>query len=126
MKSDDYFLITQRYRKIFVRDFSLMTSIGVYDYEHKRLQQVRVNLELWVENNEPEDDFGKVLDYDQVIDAISKVLSVHHELQETLAQEIADSVLLLPTVVAVKVRTEKLEANPNAAAIGVEMFKANA
>jgi dihydroneopterin aldolase len=113
----------ERYR-IFVRDLVLMCRIGAYPEERLKTQRVRFNLDILVQAPADPigDDLAQVLSYDTVIADIRELTARGHiNLVETLAAEIADICLADPRVAEVKVIVEKLDVEPAAAGVGVEI-----
>lgn len=112
--------------RVFVRDLIMPCSIGAYDFERKIMQNVCFNVDVDVRRvQHSSDDMRHVFSYDLVIDAIKIILGRGHvELIETLARDIADSVLSHPSVVRVTVRVEKLDVI--AGKVGVEIKRQRA
>jgi dihydroneopterin aldolase len=111
-------------RRIFVRDLVLLADIGVYRREQGKLQRVRLNLELFADDagGPPTDRLKDVVDYAKVIDAVRALVGRGRvKLVETLAEQIAACCLGDPRVRRVRVQVEKLDAVPDAAAVGVEI-----
>jgi dihydroneopterin aldolase len=68
------------------------------------------------------DDLTNVLSYDAVIAAIKRLVADGHiNLVETLAERIAETCLADHRVTHVRVSVEKLEVEPDAAGVGVEI-----
>ncbi|WP_395698578.1 (5-formylfuran-3-yl)methyl phosphate synthase [Methylocella sp.] len=109
--------------RIFVRDFLLPCSIGAYEFERAQKQDVRFNVDVDVHRARLQsDDMRDVFSYDLVTDAIRIIAGRGHiELVETLAREIAESVLRHPAVARVTVRVEKLDVIRGA--VGVEIVR---
>jgi dihydroneopterin aldolase len=116
---------------MFVRDLVLAASIGVHPFEHDAPQRVRINLDLFVEDDSARqpggnpvgrDVLSRVVDYEKVADAVRQlVLSGHVRLVETLAERIAQVCLADARVAVARVRVEKLDILPDAASVGVEI-----
>jgi 7,8-dihydroneopterin aldolase/epimerase/oxygenase len=105
---------------MFVRDLVLPFRIGVYGYEHKAPQRVRVNAELLVESAVADDDFGRVVNYETLVNGIRELARGEHiNLVETLAERIIDLSMVDPRVLAVRVSVEKLDVYPDAESVGV-------
>ena len=124
---DEHEELAGHYR-MFVRDLELGCSIGVYDHEKASRQQVRINADLLVK--EPgsraasADDIRHVMSYETVIEGIKSICAAGHiNLVETMAEEIAAMCLDDRRVSKVLVRIEKLEIEPNAAGIGIEIVR---
>ncbi len=109
--------------RILIRDLELTASIGVYAHERRARQRVRINIELSVrDEGDPRDDLGNVVCYQAIVDGVKAIIADGHvALVETLAERIAGRCLDDPRAEAVRVRVEKLDAIPEAAAVGVEI-----
>ena len=110
-------------RRVFVRDLVLPAHIGIYEHEKAAPQRVRINLDLEVEDGPPEaDEIGCVVSYEPLVIAARDILaSGHIALLETLAEQLARECLTDPRVRLAKVRVEKLDAFPDAGAVGIEI-----
>jgi dihydroneopterin aldolase len=114
----------KRIRHVFVRDLELEANIGVHRREKGRLQPVRINVDLTVEETEGEvgDQLANVVDYGAVVDGIKAILAGGHlNLVETLAERVAEHCLADRRVKVARVRIEKLEVIPEAQSVGVEI-----
>ena len=114
----------KRIRHVFVRDLELEANIGVYRREKGRLQPVRINIDLTVEETVGVvgDRLENVVDYGAVVEAVKAILaSGHLNLVETLAEQIAAHCLTDSRVKVARVRIEKLQVVPEAASVGVEI-----
>ena len=113
-------------RRLFVRGLILDANIGVHDHEKGRTQRVNVDVDLFLRPfQQPIDDqIDNVLDYDFVRDeARALIASGHINLQETLAEALADVCLEREQVVAVRVATSKLDVYDDCAAVGYEITR---
>lgn len=110
-------------RHIFLRDMVLMCCIGVHRHEQSAPQRVRINLDLAVrDDRELGDDLNNVVCYEQVADAIRRLVDSRHiKLVETLAEEIASVCLSDSRIRSVRVRVEKLDVFADIASVGVEI-----
>jgi FolB domain-containing protein len=97
--------------RVFVHDFVMPCSIGAYDFERGLKQDVRFNIDVDVRRpRHHSDDMRYIFSYDLIVDAIKIILGRGHiDLIETLARDVADSVLRHPSVAQVSVRVEKLD-----------------
>ena len=114
---------TGHYR-IRITDLVLPASIGVYDREKQAPQRVRINVELTVaEHGRPlGDDIANVLSYEDIVSGIRAILGRGHiNLVETLAEDIAALCLDDARVAGARVSVDKLDVEPDAAAVGVEI-----
>ena len=106
--------------RMFVRDLVLPFRIGIYGHEQKAPQRVRVNAELLVESAAAEDDFGRVVNYETIVNGIRELARGEHiNLVETLAERVIDLAMVDPRVLAVRVSVEKLDVYPDAESVGV-------
>jgi dihydroneopterin aldolase len=113
-----------RVRHMFVRDLVLSCLIGVYKHEQRKPQRIRINIDVAVreEGKAKSDLLADVVDYEELTDKVrALVASGHVNLVETLAERIADLCLAEERIEAARVRVEKLDIFPDAAAVGVEI-----
>jgi 7,8-dihydroneopterin aldolase/epimerase/oxygenase len=111
-------------RHMFIRDLVLECLIGVHKHEQRKPQRIRINVDLAVREagRTRSDKLTDVVDYEEVADRIRAIVaSGHVNLVETLAENIAEMCLADPRIAAVRVRVEKLDIFPDAAAVGVEI-----
>lgn len=115
-------------RRILIRDLVLQARIGVFKREKLGPQRVRINVELDVADRPVRDErVGDVVRYDKLIAAIRAMLAQGHvNLVETLAERVAEICLAPADARGVLVRVEKLETDPDVAAVGVEIRRTRA
>ena len=113
-------------RRVFLRDFEIQANIGVHDFEKRGTQRIVVSVDLFVPlaaTTPRHDRIAEVLDYDFIHASIRARVAVGHiNLQETLCDELARTMLAHPLVEAVRVSTEKPDVYPDCDAVGVEVF----
>ncbi|SDG55698.1 dihydroneopterin aldolase [Roseospirillum parvum] len=116
-------------RHVFLRDLERPCRIGVHAHERERPQRVRINLDLAVWEDQPDqigDNLANVVCYEMVAERIRAILDDGHvNLVETLAERIAHLCLQDPRVHSARVRIEKLEVFPDAFSAGVEIERFN-
>lgn len=112
--------------RVFVHDLVMACAIGAYDHERGIKQNVRFNVDVDVRRaTSRSDDMRDIFSYDLITDSIKIILGRGHiDLIETLARDLADSVLRHPSVVRVCVRIEKLDVIRGA--VGVEIRRERA
>jgi 7,8-dihydroneopterin aldolase/epimerase/oxygenase len=110
-------------RHVFIRNLEVLAQIGIYGHEQGKLQPVRINVDLAVEDAIViEDRLDKVVDYGAIAANIRAIIDAGHiNLAETLAERIAASCFDDPRVTSARVRVEKLHALPGAESGGVEI-----
>jgi dihydroneopterin aldolase len=110
--------------RIVIRDMELGFRIGVHAHEKLAPQRVRLNVEIEVRPGPVyrQDDIEQVLSYEYVLNGIKAMaLGEHIQLVETLAERVAALCLADPRALRARVRVEKLEVEPSAAGVGVEI-----
>ncbi|MGH1367517.1 MAG: dihydroneopterin aldolase [Maritimibacter sp.] len=110
--------------RISLRDHIVEVEIGAFQAERGTTQRVSFNIVVEVEppTGPIEDDVDKILSYDTISEAIAHELAAQRlNLLETLAERIAERILIAPQAVRVFVRIEKLDRGPGA--LGVEIMR---
>jgi dihydroneopterin aldolase len=111
--------------RISLRDHVAEVEIGAFQQERGTTQRVRFNIVVEVQplTGPVDDDVDRILSYDRVTEAIAHELAEERlNLLETLAERIAERILLEPQAMRVFVRIEKLDRGPGA--LGVEIVRA--
>jgi dihydroneopterin aldolase len=113
-------------RRIFVREVVMDARIGIQPAELAAPQRVVLNVDLFVPlavSTPKEDHIHEVVDYDFVRTSIrQRIAAGHINLQETLVDDIARTLLAHPAVRAVRVTSEKPDIYEDVEAVGVEVF----
>jgi dihydroneopterin aldolase len=113
-------------RRLFLRDYQVMSNIGVHDFEKKGEQRVLFNVDLFIPlaaSTPSQDNLSEVVDYDFIRSTIEeRVARGHIQLQETLCDDIARALLLHPKVRGVQVSTRKPDVYVDCESVGVEIF----
>jgi dihydroneopterin aldolase len=113
-------------RRLFLRNYTVNTNIGVHDFEKQGQQRVLFNVDLYVPmalSTPQADELDEVVDYDFIRRSIMERVSLGHvQLQETLADDVLRAMLAHPRVRAARVSTEKPDVYPDCDAVGVEVF----
>ena len=110
-------------RHVFIRNLELPAQIGVHHHEVGKMQPVRINVDLAVEDLiDLGDQLSKVVDYGVIEAKIRAILAEGHlNLVETLAERIASACFEDARVKTARVRVEKLHALSAAESAGVEI-----
>ena len=110
-------------RHVFIRDMEVLAHIGIHGHEQGKLQPVRINVDLAVEDVVAlADRLDLVVDYEAIAHKIRALVAAGHiNLAETLAERIAAACFEDQRVKATRVRVEKLHALPGAESAGVEI-----
>ncbi|MEM6306778.1 MAG: dihydroneopterin aldolase [Pseudomonadota bacterium] len=110
--------------RISVRDLVIDVEIGAFQAERGTTQRIRFNVVVEVTDHNAafDDDVDKILSYDRVTEAIAAELSAERlNLLETLAERVADRILVDPMAARAFVRIEKLDRGPGT--LGVEIVR---
>ena len=110
-------------RHVFIRNLEVLAHIGVHGHEHGKMQPLRINVDLAVEDSAVlADRLELVVDYDAITKKIRTILAAGHiNLAETLAERIAVACFEDSRVKTARIRVEKLHALPGAESGGVEI-----
>jgi len=110
-------------RHVFIRNLELLAQIGVHGHEKGKMQPVRINVDLAVEDAAVlEDKLELVVDYGAITRKIRGLIGKGHiNLAETMAERIAALCFEDARVQSARVRVEKLHALPGAESAGVEI-----
>ena len=110
-------------RHVFIRNLEVLAQIGVHGHEKGKMQPVRINVDLAVEDAATiEDRLDQVVDYGAITRKIRGLIGKGHvNLAETMAERIAALCFEDARVKTARVRVEKLHALPGAESAGVEI-----
>ena len=111
--------------RISLRDHIVDVEIGAFQAERGVTQRISFNVvvEVLPLTGPIDDDVDRILSYDKVTEAIAFELADERlNLLETLAENVADRILLEPQAMRTFVRIEKLDRG--AGALGVEIVRA--
>ena len=113
-------------RKVIIKNLVLNIFIGIHNFEKKKKQKVRFNIEVitnpFVKPNNK--DLTTILNYEEIINKIKiLVKKKHHELLEDLAENIFAIIFQNKLVQKAKIKIEKLEIIKNSESVGVEFSK---
>ena len=110
--------------RISLRDHSVEVEIGAFQAERGTRQRICFNVVVEVQPivGHIDDDVDRILSYDRVTEAIATELGAERlNLLETLAERIAERILMEPQALRAFVRIEKLDRGPGA--LGVEIVR---
>ena len=113
-------------RKVIIKNLILNIFIGIHNFEKKKKQRVRFNIEVITDPNiKPNNkDLSTILNYEDVINKIQTVVKKqHHELIEDLAENIFKIIFQNRIVKKTNVKIEKLDIVKNSESVGIEFSK---
>ena len=117
------------YDLIFLNDFVIQASIGVYKHEKEITQPLRINIIAKVKNPKKINDnnLHSVVCYNQISKKIKKIIkSGHTILLEKLAEKIFQECFKNKRIETMKIRLEKLDAIQGAESAGIEVERSRA
>ncbi|HEU0160602.1 MAG TPA: dihydroneopterin aldolase [Hyphomicrobiaceae bacterium] len=116
-------------RRVFVRDFEIVASVGVFEHEKRYEQRILLSADLAVRDDYDgvSDRLEDVLDYSTLVEGIALLVQQEHvNLLETLAERIARHCLADRRVESVRIRIEKPDALPMCRSVGIEIERGRA
>ena len=113
-------------RKVIIKNLVLNIFIGIHNFEKKKKQRVRFNIEV-VTNpyiKPSNKDLSTILNYEDLINKIKLLVKKqHHDLIEDLAENIFKIIFQNKLVKKTNVKIEKLDIIKNSESVGVEFSK---
>ena len=113
-------------RKILVKDLIIKILVGIHNFEKKKKQRVRFNIDISTDSNiKPNNNnLASIVNYEDTINKITYVTEKkHHELLEDLAENIFDIIFENKIVKKVTLKLEKLDIIKNTESVGIEVSK---
>ena len=113
-------------RKVVIKNLILNIFIGIHDFEKKKKQKVRFNIEVETNpNTKPSNkDFSTIVDYETLVNKIKELVKKqHHELLEELAENIFRIIFQNKLVKKVNIKLEKLHIIKESESVGVDITK---
>jgi 7,8-dihydroneopterin aldolase/epimerase/oxygenase len=113
-------------RKVIIKNLVLNIFIGIHNFEKKKKQRVRFNIEVVTNPNiKPNNkDLTTILNYEDLINKIKLLVKKqHHELIEDLAENIFKIIFKNKLVEKTSIKIEKLDIIKNSESVGIEFSK---
>ena len=113
-------------RKVFIKDLTLNIFIGIHNFEKKKKQKVRFNIEIMTDPNinPSKKNMSTILNYETIVSKIYLLVKKkHHDLLEELAENIFNVIFKFRLVKKVKIKIEKLEIIKETEAVGINVSK---
>ncbi|MDC0619260.1 dihydroneopterin aldolase [Pelagibacteraceae bacterium] len=113
-------------RKVIIKNLVLNIFIGIHNFEKKKKQRVRFNIEVITNPNVKPDnrDLSTILNYEELVKKIKLLVKKqHHELIEDLAENIFKIIFHNKIVKKINVKIEKLDILKNSESVGIEFSK---
>ena len=113
-------------RKVFIKNLILNVFIGIHNFEKKKKQRVRFNIEV-VTNpyiKPSNKDLSTILNYEDLINKIKLLVKKqHYELIEDLAENMFEIIFQNRLVKKINIKIEKLDIIKNSESVGIEFSK---
>ncbi len=113
-------------RKILVKDLIIKILVGIHNFEKKKKQRVRFNIEIIIDPNLAPDEgnLNSIVNYEDIIKSIKKITNKrHYPLLETLGEDIFFRLFKDTKIKKIKLRIEKLDIIKNTSSVGIEIEK---
>ena len=113
-------------RKVIIKDLILNISIGIHNFEKKKRQRVKFNIEILSNpyvfpNNK---DLKSIINYEEIVYKIEKLTNLkHHELLEDLSENIFNMIFRNKLVKKINLKIEKLDILKKTKSVGIEVSK---
>ena len=113
-------------KKILIKELILNLKLGYYDFERKKSQKVKFNLEIDYEDKKPtsDKDIKSIVNYGKVVKLITKLVDKkHYNFLETLAEDVFDVLFKDRRIDKIMLQIEKLEILKECASVGIQITK---
>ncbi len=113
-------------RKVIIKDLILNIFVGIHNFEKKKKQRVRFNVEILTDpyvipNNK---DLKSIINYEEIVSKIEKLANLkHHELLEDLSENIFNMIFQNKLVKKVNLKIEKIDILKKTRSVGIEVSK---
>ena len=113
-------------RKVVIKNLVLNIFIGIHNFEKKKKQRVRFNIEVITNPNvKPNnEDLSSILNYEDLVNKLKLLVKKrHHELIEDLAENLFEIIFQNRLVRKANVKIEKLDIIENSESVGIDFSK---
>ena len=113
-------------RKILVKDLVIKIFVGIHNFEKKKKQRVKFNVEINIDPmlSPHENNLNTIVNYEDVIKTIKNITNKkHYLLLETLSEDIFFKLFKDSKIKKIKLRIEKLDIIKNTSSVGIEVEK---
>ena len=109
---------------IHIKNLMLKTKFGFYPKEKKISQRLIFNLKIYTVKNVYRDSrLEDVVDYDQIVKIIKKILIENINFLETLAEKIISKIFEDRRIIKINIKIEKPDAVSECDSVGYEITK---
>ena len=113
-------------KKILIKELILDLKLGYYDFEKKKSQKVKFNLEVDYEDKKPtsDNDIKSIVNYGKLVKLIKKLTkNKHYNFLETLAEDVFDVLFKDKRIGKIMLQIEKLEILKDCTSVGIQVTK---
>ena len=113
-------------RKVFIKNLVLNVFIGIHNFEKKKKQRVRFNIEVITNPyiKPSNKDLSTIVNYEDLINKIKLLVKKqHYELVEDLAENVFEIIFQNRLVKKINIKIEKLDIIKNSESVGIEFSK---
>ena len=113
-------------RKVVIKNLVLNIFIGIHNFEKKKKQRVRFNIEVITSPNvKPSNqDLSTILNYEDLVNQLKLLVKKqHHELIEDLAENLFEIIFQNRLVREANIKIEKLDIIKNSESVGIDFSK---
>jgi len=113
-------------KKILIKDLTLDLQLGYYDFEKKKKQKVKFNLEVSCQDKNPtnDKDIKSIVNYSKIVKLIEKLVkNKHYNFLETLAEDVFDELFVDKRIDKIILQIEKLEILKQCTSVGIQISK---
>ena len=113
-------------KKILIKELILDLKLGYYDFEKKKSQKVKFNLEVDYEDKKPtsDDDIKSIVNYGKLVKLIKKLTkNKHYNFLETLAEDVFDVLFKDKRIGKIMLQIEKMEILKDCTSVGIQVTK---
>ncbi len=112
-------------RHVFVQNLTLQARVGIHPHERAATQPLTISLDATVaETTDTPETIEEIVCYESLIAQIKKIIDTqHYDLLETLADTIANLLMVDTRIVRMRIRLGKPQAIAEAENVGIEIEK---
>ena len=113
-------------KKVLIKELILNLKLGYFEFEKKKSQKVKFNLEINYEDKKPSNDkdLKSIVNYAKIVRLIKKLVkNQHYNFLETLAEDVFDELFKDQRIGKISLQIEKLEIMKDCSAVGIQISK---
>ena len=113
-------------KKVLIKELILNLKLGYFEFEKKKSQKVKFNLEINYEDKKPSNDkdLKSIVNYAKIVRLIKKLVkNKHYNFLETLAEDVFDELFKDQRIGKISLQIEKLEIMRDCSAVGIQISK---